>query len=64
VNFLADEVGAGVEVSAVTVGRILSRNGITRKVVERAFLTRNLGAASPPGGGAVANLCALSRLRE
>jgi len=41
VNYLAEEVGAGVEVSPVTVGRILARNGFTRKVIERAFLTRN-----------------------
>jgi len=41
VNYLAEEVGAGVEVSAVTVGRILSRNGLTRKVIERVFLSRN-----------------------
>jgi len=41
VNHLAEEVGAGVEVSAVTVGRILARNELTRKVIERAFLTRN-----------------------
>jgi len=41
VNYLAEEVGAGVEVSAVTVGRILARNGLTREVIERAFLTRN-----------------------
>jgi len=41
VNYLAEEVGAGVVVSPGTVGRILSRNGITRKVIERAFVTRN-----------------------
>ena len=40
VKYLAEEVGAGVEVSAVTVGRILARNGLTREVIERAFLTR------------------------
>jgi len=41
VNFMEEEVGAGVEVSAVTVGRILSRNGLSCKVIERAFLTGN-----------------------
>jgi len=41
VNYLMEEVGPGVKVSAVTVGRILSRNGLTHKVIERAFLTRN-----------------------
>jgi len=41
VTYIAKEVGAGVDVSAVTVGRILARNGFTGKVVERAFLTRN-----------------------
>jgi len=38
VNYLAEEVGAGVEVSAVTVGRILARNGLTRNMIECAFL--------------------------
>jgi len=41
VNYIAEEVRAGVEVSAVTVGRILARNGFTCQVIERAFLTRN-----------------------
>jgi len=41
VNYLEEEMGAGVEVSAVTVGRMLARNGISCKVIERAFLTRN-----------------------
>jgi len=41
VNYIAEEVRAGVEVSAATVGWILARNGFTRKVIERAFLTRN-----------------------
>jgi len=41
VNYLAEEVSAGVVVSPVTVRRILSRNGLTRKVIERAFITRN-----------------------
>jgi len=41
VNYLAEKVGAGEEVSAVTVGRILARNVLTRKVIERAFSTRN-----------------------
>jgi len=41
VNYLADEVGAGAVVSPITVGGILSRNGITRKIIERTFVTRN-----------------------
>jgi len=41
VNYLGEEVGAGVEASAVTVGRILARNGLTGKVMERFFSTRN-----------------------
>ena len=41
VNNLVQEVGVGVQVSAVTVGRVLSRSLLTRKVIDRAFLTRN-----------------------
>jgi len=41
VNYLAKEVRAGIVVSPVTVGRILFRNGITHKVIERAFVTRS-----------------------
>jgi len=41
VNYLAEEVGAGVVVSPVTVGRILSRSGLTRKAIERTSITRN-----------------------
>ena len=41
VNYLAEEVGAGVVVSPGTVGRIHFRNGLTRKVIERVFITRN-----------------------
>ena len=40
VNYQAEEVGADAKVSAVPVGRILARNGLTPKVIERAFLTR------------------------
>lgn len=41
VNHLAAEAGPGVEVSALSVSRILSRNGFTRKVLEKAFFTRD-----------------------
>ena len=40
VNYLAGEVGAGGVVLPVTVGRLLSRNGLTRKVMERACKMR------------------------
>jgi len=40
VNYLAEEVGAGVVGSSVPVGRILSRNDLTRKVIERDFIMR------------------------
>jgi len=49
VIYLAEEVGAGVEVSAVTVGRILARNGLTRVCVLECLW----GAASSLGAGAV-----------
>ncbi|KAK1860121.1 hypothetical protein I4F81_002710 [Pyropia yezoensis] len=41
VNNLAAEAGPGVEVSALSVSRILSRNGFTRKVLEKAYFTRD-----------------------
>jgi len=41
VNDIAAQVDGAVEVSPATVARVLGRNGYTRKVVERAFITRN-----------------------
>lgn len=41
VNHLAAEVGPAVEVSPVSVSRIFSRSGITRKMIEKACFTRN-----------------------
>jgi len=40
VNDIVAQVDGAVEVSPATVARVLGRNGYTRKVVERAFITR------------------------
>jgi len=41
VNDNAAQIDGAVEVSPATVARELGRNGYTRRVVERAFITRN-----------------------
>jgi len=40
-NVVAAQVDWAVEVSPTTVERVLAHNGYTRKVIERAFITRN-----------------------
>jgi len=41
VNKIAAQVDGAVDVTPTTVARVLERNGYTRKVVEKAFFTRN-----------------------
>jgi len=41
VNALTAGVDGAVEVSPASVSRILARNGYTRKIIEKAFFTRN-----------------------
>jgi len=41
VNDISAQVDGAVEMSPATVARVLGRNGYTRKVVDRAFITRN-----------------------
>jgi len=40
-NVVAPQVGGAVEVSPMTVARVLAHSGYTRKVIKRAFVTRN-----------------------
>lgn len=40
-NVIAERVDDATEVSASSVARVLARNGYTRKVIERAFVSRN-----------------------
>lgn len=41
VAYVERVVGAGAGVSASSVSRVLSHNGIMRKVLEKAFLSQN-----------------------
>jgi len=41
VNKIAAQVDGAVEVSPTTVARVLGRNGYTRKIVDRSFITRD-----------------------